>query len=288
MTRALVASLAVALCSLVAVEARAERTRVLVLPLPVSSAVDADVARAFDARVLVALDETERIATVTPATEPECTTLACLAELGVAENAAQVLSMSILRENGALTLFATLIDARTAAAARRAELPGLSAAALARTAPAEVARQLVGTAPGAPANVAVALPASGPGRAAATAFVDRLAALRKFTVVPLDDKTDRANLTHRAEITIRDFSIVTRRHHVRRYLDGVLVGTVAITDLADGTAVFSKTIKVTVSRRFRYSSTAEVTALLVDDLVTDWMTAFRAADVATRLTGGTR
>jgi hypothetical protein len=288
MTRVLAATIVAAAVSLVAGSALAEPTRILVLPLPASSAVDADVARAFDARVLVALDDTRRVATVTPSTEPECTTLACLAALGVAEGAAQVLSLSILREDGALTLFATLIDARTAAAARRAEIAGLSPADLARTAPAEVARQLVGTAPGAGAVLAVARPATRPGRAAATALTDRLAALGGFTVLPPDDGADKATVTHRAEIAVRDFAIVKRRHHVHRYLDGVLVGTLTITDLADGRAVFTKTIKVTVSRRARYSSTAEVTALLVEDAVADWMTAFRAADVATRLTGGSR
>ena len=42
------------------------------------------------------------------------------------------------REDDGLTLFATLIDAATAAAARRAELPGLDRAQLARSAPADV------------------------------------------------------------------------------------------------------------------------------------------------------
>src|SRR5687767_634525 len=87
---------AVVMVVLAAREASAERTRVLVLPLPASGAVDADVARAFDARVLVALDDTRRVATVTPAVEPDCTTLTCLAALGIAEDAAQVLSLSVL------------------------------------------------------------------------------------------------------------------------------------------------------------------------------------------------
>src|SRR5262245_589322 len=87
--------------------------RVLVLPLPAGSAIDAGTARTFDARLLVALADTHRVVTVTPDDEPECTTLKCLAELGVAENAAYVLSLSLVREGEAITLFGTLIDSKT-------------------------------------------------------------------------------------------------------------------------------------------------------------------------------
>ena len=49
---------AIALATIVLVStAHADKSRVLVLPLPASASVDADVARAFDARLLVALDD---------------------------------------------------------------------------------------------------------------------------------------------------------------------------------------------------------------------------------------
>src|SRR5258706_10004050 len=112
----LAASILIALVSI----AHADRQRVLVLPLPASSAIDADVARAFDARLLVALEDTGRITTVTPEDEPDCTTLACLAQLADASRADAALSLSIVRETDGLTMFATLIDATTGAADRRA------------------------------------------------------------------------------------------------------------------------------------------------------------------------
>jgi hypothetical protein len=271
--------------------AHADRSRVLVLPLPAGSSIDADVARAFDARMLVALEDTGKVTTLTPSEEPACTTLACLAEIGTAARADAVLSMSVLRESGGLTLFATLIDADTAAASRRAELTGLAAADVAKTAPTELARQITGGARGTGATgagvVGVVRPAKGTGRAAALAVADQLAALRTFTVVALDAKADRASLTHRADIAITDFAITKRRHHVRSYLDGVLVGTLTITDLADGTVVFTRSVNVTVSRRARYSSTAEVTALLVESAVNDWIAAFHGAGVEASLKGGT-
>jgi hypothetical protein len=287
MTRAPLAASIVIVSTLFAVTAHAEKSRVLVLPLPASSAVDADVARAFDARLLVALEETGTLATVTPSDEPECTTLACLAELGTTTDTKFVLSVSVLRETDGLTLFATLIESRTAAASRRAELSGLGASDLARTAPADLARRIAG----APASVGggvlgVVRPASGTPRAAANAVTSRLAALRTFTVLALDGKADRSSLTHRAELSVGELAIRKQRHHVRRYLDGVMVATLAITDLSDGRVVFTRTVKVTASRRARYSSTAEVTALLVEAAVADWMTAFHGADVETRLKGG--
>jgi hypothetical protein len=272
--------------------ARADRTRVLVLPLPAGSSVDADVARAFDARILVALEDTGAVTTLTPSEEPDCTTLACLAELATAARADSVLSMSVLRESEGLTLFATLVDAGSAAAARRTELTGLSAGDVAKTAPTKIAREITAGARSAATTgkggvVGVMRPSGSTGRAAAVAIADQLAAMRTFTVVALGAKGDRANLTHKAEVSITDFSIVKRRHHVHRYLDGVLVGTLTITDLADGTVVFTNTVNVTVSRRARYSSTAEVTALLVESAVNDWISAFHGAGVEAHLKGGT-
>ncbi|HSK01802.1 MAG TPA: hypothetical protein VK932_11200, partial [Kofleriaceae bacterium] len=93
--------------------------RILVLPLPPSQALDPAVARAFDARLLVALDDTRRVVTVTPSEEPECTSASCLAAMGTGAGAAFVLSLAAVREAGGLTLFGTLVDAQTATAARR-------------------------------------------------------------------------------------------------------------------------------------------------------------------------
>ena len=261
--------------------AYAEKPRVLVLPLPSQSAVDPELARAFDARLLVALEDTKRVTTVTLDEELECTTPKCLAEAGVAAGAGSVLSVSIVREAAGFTLFATLLDTATAAASRRAELVRLSAGELSTSAPTTLARKLVGTS----SRVAtVGLLERGRATGAAASVGARLAALRSFAVVP----ADRAGITHRADVTVSELSIAKRRHHVHRYLDGVLVGTLTIIDLADNTVVFTKTVKVTASRRARYSSDSEVSAVLVEAAVADWMTAFHAARTETVLKGDSR
>src|SRR5690348_7366633 len=105
--------------------AHADSPRMLVLPLPASSAVDADTARAFDARLLVALDDSKQVVTVTASEEPDCTTTECLVELGTANDAALVLLVTAVKEDGAITLFGTVVDTKTEAATRRVELPGV-------------------------------------------------------------------------------------------------------------------------------------------------------------------
>ncbi|MEJ7600462.1 MAG: hypothetical protein WKG01_21315 [Kofleriaceae bacterium] len=262
--------------------AAADKPRVLVLPLPAQTAVDPDLARAFDARFLVALEDTRRVTTVTLEDELECTTPKCLAEAGAAARAGAVVALSIVRERDGLTIFATLLDTATASPSRRAELVRLSPGELATTAPSALARRLIGATPRAATVGVIEHGRSGAGAALAA----RLAALRSFTVVPAD-RAD-ATLTHRAEVRVTQLSIVTRRHHVHHYLDGVLVASFAIVDLTDNRVVFTKTVNITVSRRARYSSDAEVSALLVEAAVQDWMTAFLAARTETLLKGDSK
>lgn len=263
--------------------AHAEKPRVLVLPLPARGAVDPDVARAFDARLLVAVEETRRFTTVTLDEELDCETPKCLADAAAAANAGSVLSIAIVREGSKLSLFATLLDARTAKSTGRTELANVAASELATTAPGLVAQRVFGAPPG-PAIVAIAEKGRLVGAGAAVS--GRLGALKSLTVAP----ATRAGLrfTHRADVTVRDFAIKRGRHHVRRYLDGVLVGTLEIVELAGDRVVFTKTVKVTASRRARYSSEAEVTALLVEEAVQDWMTAFHATRTETLLQGESR
>ena len=263
--------------------AHADKPRVLVLPLPAQGAVDPDVARAFDARLLVAIEETQRFTTVTLDEELDCDTPKCLADAATAAAANAVLSIAIVREGSKLSLFATLLDARTAKSTGRAELAGVAASELATTAPGLVAQRVFGAPPG-PAIVAVA--EHGKLAGAGASVSSRLAALKAITVAPVT----RAGLrfTHRADVTIRELSITKARHHVHHYLDGVLVGTLEIVELAGDRVVFTKTVKVTESRRARTSSEAEVTALLVEAAVQDWMTAFHAARTETLLKGESR
>jgi hypothetical protein len=267
---------------------RPEPPRVLVLPLPPSHAIDPAIARAFDARLLVALDDTRRVATVTPSDEPECTSTSCLADLGAAAGAAFVLSMTVVREADGLTLFGTLVDARTAAAARRIELARIDPASLARTAPAELAPQIVaagGIAPPAargPAVLGIARPSTAAARAAALAIHDRLAAARTFRVLPLDG-TDRSTLTHRAELVIDELSVVDRRRGLCTWRDGTLVGTFSIIDLAGGRAVFTKTVQLSDSQRAFLTSREQIADALLAAAVSDWITAFYSSGMESRL-----
>ena len=251
--------------------------RILVLPLPPSPALDANVARTFDARLLVALDDSRRAVTVTPSEEPDCTEAGCLAELGAAAGAALVLSMSVVREDLGVTLFGTVIDVKTRAAVRRVELDRVTEVALAKQAPAALVPQIVGAPPGPPVlGLSASGAAGGAAGTAALALTEQLAALRGFQVVPLDG-TDRSTLTHTAELTIGELTIDRRRHVLCTWFEGTLVGTFAITELATGRVVFSKTVTATATRRAHFSSRAEITDLLVAKAVDDWMAAFRQA-----------
>jgi hypothetical protein len=257
----------------------ADKTRVVVLPLT-AGADDRTAASAFDARVLVALEDTGRVTTVTLDEEPECTETRCLADAAKAANAQAVLSVSLVHEAGGLTIFATLVDARSATSARRIEVAVDTVDELTSRAPIEVAHRLFG-APSGPAIVGIV--DKGRGSGAAAAISSRLAALQSFSVVPAN--RPGVTLTHRADVSVTEFSITRRRHHIHHYLDGVLVATLTITDLGTNQVVFTKPVKETISRHARSSSDAEVTSLLAEAAANDWMTAFIAAHTETLLKG---
>jgi hypothetical protein len=247
----------------------------LVLPLPATPAVDPELARAFDARLLVALHDSQRVVTMTPSEEPACTTTPCLAELGAAAGAALVLSLAAVRESDGVTLFGTVVDVATRAAVRRVELDRVTEAALAKSAPAALVPQIVG-APAGPPVLGFSPVGAGAARDAALAIVDQLAAERGFRVVPLDG-SDRATLTHSAELVIDELAIDRRRRVLCTWFEGTLVGTFAITELATGRVVFTKTVTATAERRAHFSSRSEITDTLVERAVAQWTTAFRAA-----------
>ena len=253
------------------------KLRMLVLPLPPSHAIDGNVARTFDARLLVALDDTRRVQTITHDEEPECTTTKCLAALGVENGAAYVLSMSVVREDGGLTLFGTLVDTKSATAWRRIELPRIDPATLSRMAPAELVPQILGTQPGG-IVLGFAKPRDAAGAAATFAITEHLTALRAFKVVP-PDGTDRTSLTHRAEVVLTEVSVAEPRRHLCKWLDGTLVGTFSITDLSNGRVVFTKTVATEASERAHFSSRAEITDTMLGEAVAEWVTAFRDAGV---------
>ena len=261
--------------------AAAEKPRILVLPLPSSHALDAGIARAFDARLLVALDDTRRVVTVTPSEEPDCTSTSCLAAMGTAAEAAFVLSMTAVREPEGVTLFGTLVESRSATAARRIEVARLDPATLARMAPAELVPQIVAPPPG-PTVLGISRPASEPARSAALAIHDRLAAYRTFKVLP-PGGTDRSPLTHRAELVINELSVVDQRRHLCTWHDGTLVGTFSITDLSNGRVAFTRTVRLTESQRALTSNRERVVESLLDAAVADWTAAFHGSGLEARL-----
>lgn len=257
----------------------ADRPTILVLPVAAGSVGDA--ARAFDARLLVALQDTGRVTTVTAAEEPDCATPACLAQLATTSGASAVLSISAVKERARISLFAALIDAKTQTTTRRSELANLSAAQLASTAAVDVARDIAG-APAGPTVLGVIRPAQA--QELGDAIAAQLAGLGTFQVVALD--ADRASLTHRADVAIAQFSLTERVHHVHHYLDGALIATLSITDLATRQVVFAKTVTVTASRRARKATRTEVAGALAADAVAQWMTAFRASGLEAQLQQG--
>ena len=280
MKRALLLVLAVVGLRLAERAAFAEKPVILVLPLAAGSVGDA--ARGFDARLLVDLQDTGRVTTVTAAEEPDCATPACLAQLATTSGASAVLSISAVRERRRIALFAALIDAKTQATTRRSELANLSAAQLASTAAVDVARDIAG-APAGPTVLGVIRPAQA--QDLGDALAGQLAALGTFQVTALD--ADRASLTHRADVVIAQLAITERVHHVHHYLDGALTATLSITDLATRQVVFAKTVTVTASRRARKASRTEVAGALAADAVAQWLTAFKASGLEAQLQQGT-
>ncbi len=264
--------------SAVADRARAPRTRILVLPLAPTHAVSANAARAFDARLLVALDDTGRVQTVTDDEEPECTTLSCLADVGKRAKAAYVLQLATVPEGSTLTVFGTLIDVASKSAWRRIELPKVAPRALAR-APAELVPQVLGTR--GPTVLAFARPTDGTARTMVEDLAKRITALHAFKVLPLDT-SDRSPPTHRAELVVTELSITEPRRGLCKWYDGTLVGTFAVTDLSNGRVVWSKAIRVEASRRVHFSSRSDVVDELVDRAVARWSTAFRTSGVLRR------
>jgi hypothetical protein len=260
----------------VAGTANADPHKVLVLPLAPTHAISIDVARAFDARLLVALDDTRRVQTITHDEDTECTTLPCLATLGGKLGAAYVLSLAVVPEGQTLTLFGTLVDVKTGTSWRRIELPKVSASTLAKTPP-ELVPQILGTATG-PTVLAWSKPTSNAGLTAATAIHAQLAALKAFKVIPIDG-VDRASPTHRAELVIDELTIAEPRRMLCKWFDGRLVGTFSIVELATGRVVWSKQATATTSKRVHFATRADVIDEMVEDAVASWMSAFRAAGV---------
>jgi hypothetical protein len=276
-TSVIIATL-VTLVGIARAEAPPPKPRVLVLPLAPTRIVDLNAARAFDARLLVALDDTKRIQTLTHDEEQECTTLPCLAQLGARTGAAYVLSLAAVPEGQTVTLFGTLVDVKTATAWRRIELPRVQPAMLAK-APAELVPQILGTTTNNVAPIVTfARPANASVGALTFALHDHLVALRAFKVIPLDG-VDRSPPTHRVDVTITDLTIGESRPAICKWFEGSFAGTLSVTELSTGRVVWSKPVVTTASKRVHFSSRAEITDMMLGQAVIQWMDAFRAEGV---------
>lgn len=108
------------------------------------------------------------------------------------------------------------------------------------------------------------------GRTLAVLLADRL---RKSSGISVAVGTDVASYFH-GEITIQTFRVRAKRHHVRRYWDGLAIASFTIWDPRRETIVFNKQVVVKASRRRRHSSRAEVVRLLLNRAVEKWDLAF--------------
>lgn len=161
---------------------------------------------------------------------------------------------------GAALLFITLVVASPAASTQNtSENKNTSS----KDADAEKAPDLIIIPPSDPTGFRVA-------RTLAVLLADRL---RKSSGVSVAVGTDVASYFH-GEITIESFRIRARRHHVRRYWDGLAIASFTIWDPRRETIVFNKQVVVKVSRRRRHSSRAEVVRLLLNQAVEQWDVAF--------------
>lgn len=277
--------------------AQAQAPKVFVLPVHSNSWLDHD-DRLLEARVAMALTRGRRVKPVTarelslaarrqlPPELGECTVPACLRLLGQATGAARVLALELFDEGEAPVLLATLFDARTGEAVERRELPRAAARGPSRAWADEVARWVSTTS----ADVRPPIPAPPPPRPTAillalTLDSNQLARPEgQALLAQLRDQLTRrgrprlattdsdAAITHRAVISVENFGISERPHHVHRYRSGALSASLSITEVRTGAVVFSRRATSELTARARHTTDQQTLGVLVGDLVYRWMT----------------
>jgi hypothetical protein len=298
-------SLAVGLIALgvLARPAHAQPPKVFVLPVHSNSWLDHD-DRLLEARVSMALTRDRRIRPVgsrdlsagarrqLPLELDECSQPACLRVLGQATGAARVLALELFDEGDRPVLLATLFDARTGEAVERRELPRAETRAPSRVWADELARWVSTTSAGVrsppqppaprPTAVLVGLAldpdqlARAEGQALAAQLRDQLTRRGRPRLAPPGGE---AALSHRAVITVENFGISERPHHVHRYRAGALAANLTITEVRTGAVIFSKRATAELTARARHTTDQQTLGALVDDVVYRWLNELDAAGI---------
>jgi len=271
--------------------ARAEGPRVFVLPVRSNAWLDHD-DRLLEARVAMALTRDRRIRPLgerdltaaarqrLPPDLGECTVPACLRLLGQTTGALRVLALELYDEGDAPVLLATLFDTRTGEPVERRELPRAPARAPSRVWADEVARWVATTSAGVrppppapipprPTAVLMRLTldpeqlARPEGQALLAQLRDRLARRRRPPLAPGDD----GRVTHRAVVSVENFGVSERPHHLHRYRSGTLAAHLTITETRTGTVVFSKRASAQLTARARHTTDQQALDVLVSEVV---------------------
>jgi hypothetical protein len=270
--------------------AHAEPPRVFVLPVRSNAWLDHD-DRLLEARVALALTQGHRIRPVgvrelsgaarrqLPLDLGECTVPGCLRALGQASGAVRVLALELYEEGEAPVLLATLFDGRTGEAIDRRELPRAAARAPSRVWAEEVARWVIASSAGVrppppapvprPTAVLMSLTLdpeqlSRPeGQALVAQLRDRFTRRRRPPLAPATE----GPLSHRAVVSVENFGVSERPHHLHRYRTGALSAHLTITEVRTGAVVFSKRASAQLTARARHTTDQQTLEVLVSEVV---------------------
>jgi hypothetical protein len=276
-------------------QARAEAPKIFVLPVRSDGWLDQD-DRLLEARLALALTAAHRVRPIgardLPAgTRPllpqdlaECTTPTCLRLLGQATGAGRVLALELFAEAATPVLIATLYEPRSGEAMDRRELPRAAAHAPSKVWAEEVARWVarspVTVRPLPTLSPRPALPlvtlAVAPEQTSQAEAQALLAHLRDQLIrrahprLALPDAAP-SDVTHRALITVEQFAISERPHHVHRYRAGTLAATLTVSDSRTGVVVFTRRASAELTTRAHSSSDQQLMDVLVLEVVSRWL-----------------
>jgi hypothetical protein len=284
------------------------------LPVERALPISDSAAQVFEERLAIAVGDTHRVRVLSardvpderraelPADLTACVSPSCLKRLGEIAGADRVLQSKLADDAGWPTLFATLYDAGTGAILQRREWPARAGEPPPSPRLAgDVARWIVGDpapplapAPRAPAPAALVAPgvvaldlADGePDSPQAQALMSQLSARlggrRGFAIV-LGHGAPGAGCTHRAAVRIEALHVSVRPHHASHAREGALAAALTITELPSERVVFAARGEAQGSVKARKSNDAEVMAVLVTEVVDQWVNAFDAQSVERQL-----
>lgn len=261
-------------------------SRVLILPVKHEASITAG--NMLAQRLAVALSATKKLEAVT-ITDVDafiatrrlqdvvgCLEPACLGQVGAVLNVEQIIASELVRDGATFTWFITAFDAASGVPRKRREFARLHDKDLSGPVAVTAAAFLSGAAHLVPRrlSLAVEVVSSAPiptsvVKSLERALIGSLAAIENVSVPsPIDSQNSVAS-SHRVLVTIDSFSLVTERHHVHDYRDGMMQATLQL--MGDGRVFFSKTLTVTDSQRQRHSTNEQVIATLIERLNQAWM-----------------